>query len=82
MSGERDCSRTPHILIEDFRGDAHVSGVAASATGVGKDMVKVTGHKTIRSLDQKQADLGNDDTQLEIAGDANNVVIRLRQDRA
>ena len=82
VSGEKDCSRTPHILIEDFRGDAHVSGVAATATGVGKDMVRVTGHKTIRSLDQKQADLGNDDTQLEIAGDANNVIIRLRQDRA
>ncbi len=44
------------------------------------DQVKVIGHKTIRSMDQTQADKSNDAAPLEISGDANNVVIRIRQD--
>ena len=45
---------------------------------LGADMVKVTGHKTIRGLGQKEADKSNDTSPLEITGDANNVVIRLQ----
>jgi DUF4097 and DUF4098 domain-containing protein YvlB len=77
VSGEKECARTPRIVLEDFRGNAHISGVDSAA-----GMVKVTGRKTVRSLDQSRADQANDDTHLEIAGDANNVVIRLQQDRA
>jgi DUF4097 and DUF4098 domain-containing protein YvlB len=79
VSAEKACSRAPHILIEDFRGDAKINGVDSAA---GADQVKVIGHKTIRSMDQKQADSSNDGAPLDITGDASNVVIRVRQDQA
>ena len=79
VSAEKACSRTPHIVLEDFRGDAKINGVDAAA---GADQVKVIGHKTIRSMDQAQADKSNDAAPLEISGDPNNVVIRIRQDQA
>ena len=78
VSGEMACARAPHVLIEDFRGDAKITG-ADSALGV--DVVKVTGHKTIRGLGQKEADKTSDTTPLEITGDANNVVIRMDKDQ-
>lgn len=79
VNAEKACSRMPHIVIEDFRGDAKINGMDAAASG---DMVRVTGHKTIRSLDQQQADKSSDAAPLEIAGDANNVIIRMHQDQA
>jgi len=79
VSGEKACSRAPHIVIEDFRGDAKINGVDAAA---GADQVKVVGHKTIRGREQKQADASNDASPLEVTGDANNVTIRVRQDQA
>jgi DUF4097 and DUF4098 domain-containing protein YvlB len=77
VSADKACSRTPHIVLEDFRGDAKINGVDAGA-----DQVKVTGHKTIRSMDQTQADKTNEGAPLDISGDANNVVIRIREDQA
>jgi DUF4097 and DUF4098 domain-containing protein YvlB len=79
VNAEKACSRTPHIVLEDFRGDAKINGVDSAA---GADQVKVIGHKTIRSMDQAQADKSNDAARLDISGDANNVVIRIRQDQA
>jgi DUF4097 and DUF4098 domain-containing protein YvlB len=77
VSADKACSRTPHIVLEDFRGDAKINGVDA-----GTDQVRVTGHKTIRSMDQTQADKTNEGAPLDISGDANNVVIRIREDQA
>ncbi len=77
VSADKACSRTPHIVLEDFRGDAKINGVDAGA-----DQVRVTGHKTIRSMDQTQADKTNEGAPLDISGDANNVVIRIREDQA
>lgn len=83
VSADKACSRTPHIVLEDFRGDAKINGVDAGvAAGGGADQVKVIGHKTVRSLDQAQADRSNDAAPLEISGDPSNVVIRIRQDQA
>jgi DUF4097 and DUF4098 domain-containing protein YvlB len=79
VSAEKACSRAPHIVLEDFRGDAKINGVDAAA---GADQVKVTGHKTIRSAEQAQADKSNDASPLEISGDPGNVIIRIRQDQA
>jgi len=76
VSAEKACSHTPHIVLEDFRGDAKINGVDAGA-----DEVKVSGHKTIRSMDQAQADKSNQAAPLEISGDASNIVIRVREDR-
>ena len=77
VSAERACSRTPHIVLEDFRGDAKINGVDAGA-----NEVKVIGHKTIRSMDQARADKSNDAAPLDISGDPGNVVIRIREDQA
>lgn len=79
VSADKACSRTPHIVLEDFRGDAKINGVEAAG---GADQVKVIGHKTIRSMDQTQADKSNDAAPLEISGDPNNIVIRIREDQA
>lgn len=79
VSANKACTRTPHIVLEDFRGDAKINGVDAAA---GADEVRVTGHKTVRSMDQGQADKSNDAAPLEISGDTSNVVIRIRQDQA
>jgi len=79
VSAEKASSRTPRIVLENFRGDAKINGVDAA---LGADQVKVVGHKTVRSMDQTQADKTNEGTPLEISGDANNVVIRIRQDQA
>ena len=79
VSAEKACSRTPHILLEDFRGDAKINGVDAAA---GADEVRVSGHKTVRSTDQTQADKSNDAAPLDISGDPNNLVIRVRRDQS
>jgi DUF4097 and DUF4098 domain-containing protein YvlB len=79
VSGERACSLTPHIVLEDFRGDAKINGVDAA---LGADQIKVTGHKTIRSMDQARADRSNETAPLDISGDAGNIVIRIRGDHA
>ncbi|MEO8049202.1 MAG: DUF5668 domain-containing protein, partial [Acidobacteriota bacterium] len=75
VSANKACSRTPHIVLENFRGDAKIIGIDPA---LGADEVKVAGHKTIRSRDRAQADKSNDIAPLDISGDANNVVIRLR----
>ena len=78
LSAEKACSRAPHVMLEDFRGDAKISGVDAAPGG---EAIKVTGHKTIRGRDQKQADNSNGTTPLEITGDADNLVIRVGGER-
>ncbi len=74
VSGEKAASHAPRVLLEDFRGDAKINGVDA-------DAVKVTGHRTIRGLGQKEADQSNNGSPFAIAGDANNVVIRVQPDQ-
>jgi hypothetical protein len=74
ISAEKPSAKAPHIVIENFRGNARVTGIDA-------DSVKVTGHRTIRSFDQGQADRANQEASFELAGDANNVIVRTNQDR-
>jgi DUF4097 and DUF4098 domain-containing protein YvlB len=61
-------------MIESFRGNARI-------TGVDSNSVKVTGHKTVRSLEQTGADHANRDSPFSITGDANEIVIHTNQDR-
>jgi hypothetical protein len=68
ISGEKKSTKNPHVVIESFRGNAKI-------TGVDSDTVKVTGHRTIRSLDQSGADAANRDTNFELGGDSGDVVI-------
>jgi DUF4097 and DUF4098 domain-containing protein YvlB len=74
IAAEKAVSKTPHIVIESFRGNARI-------TGVDMDSVKVTGHRTVRSFDQGGADRANRDSTFELAGDNNNVIVRTNQDR-
>ncbi len=73
IAGEKPASKTPRVVIENFRGNARI-------TGVDTDTVKVTGHRSIRSLDQKGADNANRDMPFEVTGDANSVTIHNNQD--
>jgi DUF4097 and DUF4098 domain-containing protein YvlB len=75
LSAEKASSATPRVVIESFRGNAHITGTAMN-------LVKVTGRKTVRSMDQSGADRANQETPLEISGDGNQIVIHTNQDRA
>ncbi|HLW76916.1 MAG TPA: DUF4097 family beta strand repeat-containing protein, partial [Bryobacteraceae bacterium] len=74
ISGEKACSKNPHVVIENFRGDAKI-------TAADVDSVKVTGHRSIRSLDQNGADNANRDAGFELAGDDNEVIVRNNTDK-
>jgi len=74
LEGQKQVSKTPRVVIETFRGNAKI-------TGVDGDTVKVTGHRTIRSMDQNGADRANKDAPFEVTGDANQIVIQNSQDR-
>ncbi len=74
IAGEKPSSKTPHVVIESFRGNARITGVDATT-------VKVTGHRTIRSMDQGGADRANSSAPFEVDGDTNSITIRNNQDR-
>jgi DUF4097 and DUF4098 domain-containing protein YvlB len=74
VNAQKPCSASAHILLDDFRGDAKIMGVDG-----GNPEVRIAGHKTIRSLDERRAERINGDTPLEITGDSDNVVIRTRR---
>jgi len=74
IDGQKQVSKTPRVVLESFRGNARI-------TGADTDTVKVTGHRSIRSLDQKGADSANQEMPFEITGDANTVTIQNNQDR-
>ena len=63
------------MVIESFRGNARIVGADAAE-------VKVSGHKTVRSIDQDGADRADREAPLELAGDAGTVIVRTNQNRA
>jgi DUF4097 and DUF4098 domain-containing protein YvlB len=68
--------KTPRIFIENLRGNARITGVADSTE------IKVTGRKTVRALQQVDADKANTESPIEVSVDANNnVTIRTNQER-
>lgn len=73
LAAEKQASKSPRVVIESFRGNVRI-------TGVDGDSVKVSGRKTIRSLDQNGADRANQNSPLEISGDANHIVIHTNQE--
>ncbi len=74
LSAERPAGKTPRVVIESFRGNARI-------TGADVQTVKVTGHSTIRSLDQASADRANQEAPLQLDGDPNEIHIRPLQNR-
>jgi DUF4097 and DUF4098 domain-containing protein YvlB len=75
INGEKPTGKTPHVVIESFRGNARIVGTDGSA-------VKVTGHKTARAIDRDGADRANRETPLEVTGDSGTIIIRTNQNRA
>ena len=74
ITAEKPSGKSPLIVIESFRGNARI-------TGGDQAVVKVSGRKTVRSMDQAGADRANEATPFEISGDGNRIVIRTNQDR-
>ena len=71
---EKTVDASPRIIIENFRGNARISGVDG-------DQVKVSGRKTIRSFQQPDADKANGQTPLELVQQGNQLIVRTNQDR-
>src|SRR3984893_9908268 len=59
IAAEKPASKAPRVIIESFRGNARI-------TGGDVNVVKVSGRKTIRSLEQRRADQANQDSPFEI----------------
>jgi len=72
---QKTVGRSPHIVIETFRGDAKIT------TTDGTDLT-VTGHKTIRSFDSDAADRANSASPVDVVVQGDTVTIRCHQDRA
>jgi DUF4097 and DUF4098 domain-containing protein YvlB len=75
LNGEKACGKTPRIIVESFRGNARI-------TGADVESVKVAGRKTVRALNQADADRANQDTPFEVVSNGDQVIIRTNQDRA
>jgi DUF4097 and DUF4098 domain-containing protein YvlB len=73
-SAEKPCSKNCRVLIESFRGNAKV-------TGTSDGTVKVSGHETVRSFQQAEADSASKQTPLELIQDGDQLIIRTNQDR-
>ncbi len=65
----------PHIIIENFRGDAKVVGV----DGV---MLTVSGHKTVHALKDSLADKTDAETPVDVSVDGDRVTIHCHQNHA
>jgi DUF4097 and DUF4098 domain-containing protein YvlB len=69
------CGKTPRVIIENFRGNARV-------TGTDTDEVKLTGRKTIRAMRLEDAQSGDRSTQVELVRDGDVITVRTNQERA
>ena len=74
VAAEKPANKAPRIILESFRGNARI-------TGADVQTVKVTGHSTIRSLDQASADRAHQEAPLEVDGDPNEIHVRTWQNR-
>lgn len=74
LSAEQATGKAPRVILESFRGNARI-------TAADVESVKVTGHSTIRSLDQAAANRTNQQAPLEVKGDASMITIMTWQNR-
>ena len=73
-SGEKPCAKNCRVMIESFRGNAKITGTSDAT-------VKVSGHETVRSFQQSEADNANKETPLELIQQGDELIIRTNQDR-
>jgi len=74
MATEKPCPKTCRVRIESFRGNARITGTTDGT-------VRVSGHETIRSFQQSEADAANKQTPLELIQDGDELIVRTSQDR-
>jgi len=72
---QKPCAANCRVLIESFRGNAKITGAADA-------VVKASGHQTIRSFQQSEADSANKQTPLELVSEGNQMIVRTNQDRS
>jgi hypothetical protein len=73
-AAEKPCGKNCRVVIEGFRGNARVVGGEGTS-------VKVSGRKTIRSMQQTTADGANNETPLELIVQGDQILVRTNQDR-
>jgi len=73
-SSEKPCTKNCRVLLENFRGNARITGSSDST-------VKANGHETIRSFQQSEADSASKQTPLELVQDGDELIVRTNQDR-
>ena len=74
LAGTANAGQTPRVIIESFRGNARITGSEGSD-------VKVSGHQSIRSLDQSSANRASENAKLEVVKSGNSVTIQTNQSR-
>lgn len=74
-SQTKPVGKKPRIVLEDFRGDAKISGSDTSD-------ITLQGRKTVRSLSMEESDRTNGATPVEVVQDGDSWVIRCHQERA
>lgn len=72
---EKNVGPAPHVIVENFQGDAKITGADGST-------ISLTGHKSIRAFHANWANAANAATPVEMAIEGNTVVIRCNQGRA
>jgi DUF4097 and DUF4098 domain-containing protein YvlB len=72
---EKPCAKNCRVLIENFRGNAKITGSKEATT------VNVSGHETVRSFQQNEADSTNKQTPLELIPQGDQMIVRTNQDR-
>jgi DUF4097 and DUF4098 domain-containing protein YvlB len=73
-AAEKPCGKNCRVVIEGFRGNARIVGGEGTT-------VRVSGRKTIRSMQQNTADKANNETPLELIVQGDQVLVRTNQDR-
>lgn len=71
----RTTGAAPHVVIENFRGDAKVTAVDGTT-------LTVSGHKVVRALDPASANDADQKTPVDVIVQGKVVIVRCNQDRA
>lgn len=74
-SQAQTAGKAPHIVIENFRGGAKI-------TGADTTQVSLSGQKVVRAFDENEAGRSDQATPVEMSINGNTVTIRCNQDRA
>ncbi len=69
---QKSVGKTPHIVIDAFRGDAKIAGTDGTE-------IVLNGHKVVRALEAREADFANQQTPVELVVEGNTVTVRCNQ---